>query len=466
MKCDLALPACRRCSTTGRVCTGYPSQEPAVRADDIHQRVEPSPVVLLQRALQLSTVASDEAQSFQFFQLNTATELAGEFDGAFWSRLVPQVSHREDCIRHMVLALSSLHQSISTVSDGSRGNAADHYSRALRSLNHHIVSNQGAALDITLLSSILCVTFEWLRANYSAALVHLRAGMKLLQEWHEASLSKSSSPPRTSFWSPSGHLIRSSLLPFYTRLFLQAQALIQYPGLALPPAESPEGDALPPFTTLNDARDGLFEVLLEAYNLKHVAPPQKHRRKTAPVPCRPLPPSQALTQWCARLDEFFARAPKVYHSPAALILRIWRETVSIMLLVKDSQNESDFDRYTPNFRRIINLAGEFYAMKTSLFSAELSIVAVLYYVGVKCRNPLIRRQALALLTKAPRREGIWDSTEAARIVKVLLEMEEARAQRRILVEADIERDARIGEFVVNFDDERGVWSLDPDRIPS
>lgn len=58
------------------------------------------------------------------------------------------------------------------------------------------------------------------------------------------------------------------------------------------------------------------------------------------------------------------------------------------------------------------------------FSADLGIVPPLYVVATKCRNPVIRRQAIQLLRSSSRREGMWDSELTARIGAWIMEIEE------------------------------------------
>lgn len=365
----------------------------------------------------------------------------------------------------MVFALSFLHQSTSSQTSATFADqAARYYARSLRSLNHHIISNEGAALDVTLLCSLLCVNFEWLRGNNQGAEVHLKAGMKLLEQWHVAARSRGASP-RTSFWSPSGHLIRSILSPAYTRLYLQAQALLQDHGLPLPPPE--ETSALEdgqPFSSFHEARDKLYEILCDAYSFKRILEEEKRKtkgRKATQPPKRRLPPIQAVAQWSVNLDKMFETQPHLKEKTGALALRIWLNTITIMVGMKDSDDETGFDRFTPAFTNIVDLTERFYQRQVSLFCADISIVSILYFVGVKCRYPLVRRRAIALLSTTQRREGVWDSKGAAKISREVLEIEENRVQDKVSVETDLKREARVKDITVVLDDEDHTWTLQP-----
>lgn len=58
------------------------------------------------------------------------------------------------------------------------------------------------------------------------------------------------------------------------------------------------------------------------------------------------------------------------------------------------------------------------------FSADLGIVPPLYVVATKCRDRVIRRQAIQLLRSSSRREAMWDSELTARIATWIMEIEE------------------------------------------
>ena len=52
----------------------------------------------------------------------------------------------------------------------------------------------------------------------------------------------------------------------------------------------------------------------------------------------------------------------------------------------------------------------------------------LYFTAARCRHSPTRHRALELLQHCHRREGLWDSTLAARIAERLIALEEASAQ--------------------------------------
>lgn len=145
------------------------------------------------------------------------------------------------------------------------------------------------------------------------------------------------------------------------------------------------------------------------------------------------------------------------------VLKMFQIMGQILFLMTFSDSEGQFDVFQPQFKAIVDLAlevvgdeerraaekrcpnpktcqhhknhqldifgGREYTanhIKPS-FSADLGIVPPLYVVATKCRNPLIRRQAIQLLRSSSRREGMWDSELTSRIGMWIVEIEEEEA---------------------------------------
>ena len=57
------------------------------------------------------------------------------------------------------------------------------------------------------------------------------------------------------------------------------------------------------------------------------------------------------------------------------------------------------------------------------FSSDLGLIGPLYYTCVKCTTPSIHKEATELLSRCPRREGMWNSTLVAKVIEDYWEME-------------------------------------------
>ncbi|RFN47578.1 c6 zinc finger protein [Fusarium flagelliforme] len=177
-----------------------------------------------------------------------------------------------------------------------------------------------------------------------------------------------------------------------------------------------------------------------------------------------------LDAWAKAFDNlFFTR-----HNPSVSLqekagiaaLKMLATNSRILYLMMFSDKESDFDNFLPQFQTIVDLGIEivgdeerraaardcpnpgqcqhrqretwqpqdfFPAMGFSAphikprFAADLGIVAPLFVVATKCRDPGTRRRAIQLLRSSARREGMWDSEMVANISAWVMNLEESEA---------------------------------------
>ena len=118
------------------------------------------------------------------------------------------------------------------------------------------------------------------------------------------------------------------------------------------------------------------------------------------------------------------------------------------------------DRFENQFQEIVDLAVEFTSTSPNSpfekykFVPEAGILASLYIVGVKCRNPSIRRRAANLLVASHVQEGLWSGCIYGRCIKRLTEIEESRA-RKVFGQRDDEEvtyvpeEARFSDVVID-----------------
>ncbi|KAK0104492.1 hypothetical protein ONS95_004780 [Cadophora gregata] len=116
---------------------------------------------------------------------------------------------------------------------------------------------------------------------------------------------------------------------------------------------------------------------------------------------------------------------------AALILSLNLKCTAIMLATVQNESEMLYDDYIEDFAYIVRTCKKIVAEQDSLhlprntrFSFDTGIVPPLHVTASKCRNPVIRREAIALLFSSPRQEGMWDGVLSARIGRWLAGCEE------------------------------------------
>ncbi|KAM3069497.1 Protein png1 [Clarireedia jacksonii] len=116
---------------------------------------------------------------------------------------------------------------------------------------------------------------------------------------------------------------------------------------------------------------------------------------------------------------------------AALVLATHLKATAIIFSTVTTVSEMVYDQFISAFQYIIR-AGEkivtrYRGSNFTLnlpFSLDIGIIPSLYVVATKCREPNIRRKAVDLLFRIPRREGIWDGFLSARIGEWIISCEE------------------------------------------
>jgi hypothetical protein len=97
-----------------------------------------------------------------------------------------------------------------------------------------------------------------------------------------------------------------------------------------------------------------------------------------------------------------------------------------------SPYETTWDQFRPEFEEIlarieiiIDDTCRFPTKQSKEFTFELGILPALQFVVGKCRYPSLRRKALKLISGAPKRECIFDSTYSYALYERVMHIEEA-----------------------------------------
>lgn len=232
--------------------------------------------------------------------------------------------------------------------------------------------------------------------------------------------------------------VRKKLIPFFNRLELLGQLYGQRPSYeyGLEPSE-----VLPQtFHSIVEARDSIVHIMNLAIRSIHSTKDRRYSNDLSPADY--VLHSEIVTcalMWKQTLDDFlltFFPAPLSPHlKEAATILEIQQIACLTWLNRSLVPEECAADADIPLYERAVSLAETLTtpsssdptherSSATSTFLFDMEIVSPLYLVAIKCRHPLIRRRAIALLRSYVRREGLWDSVKAAAVAERVMELEE------------------------------------------
>ena len=448
VRCDAQKPACSRCLKSGRRCDGYsidgrrPDQDPL-------QIVHWQPNTLTLHRISVDITGNQkERRAFHFFRENSAAEFPGFFESSFWGRLVLQACHAEPSIRHAVMALGSLHE---TVQQGEwtpleSGRSYDPFAlqqcnKAIGHLNQNIGSDEHHSKEMLLMSCALFICFESLQGNYESALSHMQYGLQIFRDW-QAEANRPSLPAMAITFQHH-QSVDSELVQMFSRLNMQP---LFFPDTHLFSIDFVKQDVRVPidpvpgvFTNLKEARNCLDNCM--SYELQSSVTAYLNRQgsenNSDEGPPQALTTRHLLPQWSAAFDAFMIKAgpsPRPKDLQGAMLLEIQYKCAKILLSVGMPLRETAFDAFGTLFESIISMATSFIlksgsrgtSERTCHVSFETGLVPPLYFTATRCRDSWIRRQALSLLSSTPRLECIWNSEMLSKIAERLILIEEER----------------------------------------
>ncbi|KAI9707845.1 MAG: hypothetical protein M1820_004451 [Bogoriella megaspora] len=488
IKCDEGKPNCQRCESTGRKCDGYtrqPQDPPSTAAAAgwsgtalmLPGRSQQSPSVLTTGISEQIPMSVEENRSLEYFRIRTIPQLSGFFDSRFWNHYILQTINHQPAIRHAAIALGALHERFeaedplilrSNQDKLEGGFALQQYVAAIGKLVDPVFKQGQQALDVALTACILFTCFETLRGHHGSAMGHIASGINMLRELSSEAASNTDKPV-TFFISSAPHVPHNTLRILFSRFDSQSIQMGICTGdytIAQPENTEPGFHEHIPsvFNSLTEARNSMdyherqvnffFHTLgYDGYeNEEALASRREHINKFA--------------SWITALDAFVQQQQGQGNTSwterdiqAMKLLRVRHATYASMLAVTDLSNEMQWDASLPWFTHIIDLASEIAESTKNdftlngklvpLFSLENGFTAALFQVARKCRDPSIRRRAIALMRSQPRQDGVWDGTLASRVAERLVQIEEdgLNVQRC----EDVPREVRVLDLDLEFD---------------
>lgn len=389
--------------------------------------------------VQCNVFESDqECQVFDLYRFMTGSRHGLFFGLDFWTGRVLQVSHTDTAIRHAVLALGALQREPELAHQLALGNpdgfAFQSYQKAITHTSRLLSKSGKENFEKGLMACILFICYESLQGHYTKAHMHLQNGLRIIDE-------VSREPPRAD--GTYRQEVPDDILHVFARLDLQALSLLEssspYPLMkAFGRMKQPKPIPLE-FSSLAEAQYFLFEHSRSVCLLSEVLETTELIYVQGGLPSREQC-DEELARWLTRLDLFHEKSKldgswTVEMQDAYTLLRVYH---GITLAVSDSfslDSELLYDRQYLRFQTMLDLLESITPAPSTvqpspppehkvLFSFELGVVLPLYIIGTKCRDPILRRRAIAQLKSANRREGFWDSRAATVIAEAIMNMEE------------------------------------------
>jgi len=401
-------------------------------------------IALVQRISTHIPGNAEEKRGFQYFIKKTAPELSGYFDSSFWESLILQASSSEPSLRHAVTAIGSLHEDFNKhllkYSTENTGFAINQYTKAIGHLRKSLATGKHGTLT-ALMSCILFICFDSIRGHFTAAMVHLQSGLRILRD---ARARKSIDE----------HIIEETIAPLFMRLSVQAIIYLDTRNTSerrafveeLMKTSFRSSDVTDTFETIEDARNGINDAMEGLFRMFYFC--------DGDLPfC--FQPSEAfelydkystkLKEWNTSFDKFMtakshtfnsrqirgAALLKIQHTAAKIIAETSKPDISETIPIDAVYGRRNYEPFKNDFKSIVNLsrslitASEVDAKNGNpslTFSTDLGVLGPLYIVCVHSEE--LRFQAMDLLRRCPRREGMWDGEIMSRMIAEYWEIEE------------------------------------------
>ncbi|KAL2841678.1 hypothetical protein BJY01DRAFT_7590 [Aspergillus pseudoustus] len=427
VKCGEEKPACIRCTSTGRRCE-YVSHAATLAQ---HQHT-------VARALPTSSPESRERRAFEYYYFYAAPSLSDALDLDFWRGTVLQICRSEPAIWDAVVALSTLYEHplhlgsrptyqidetdrVPFPHSRSHREALTWYSRSLHKIRNQI--GQGVAEHtVALVSCVLFLCIEILQGNVKAALSLYHRGAQLL-------LSAGLSPVS---W------VRKAVTPVLLRVATSA-VIINGVEPVLDRQFVPD-NSQEQVTTLSDARMTLHKLVADWKVFDCDSAPIRHASGSRPeIPPLLLHRQNTLEGMLLAWYRSFCAISGVTGTPPqgqlenqGVIATLHMTYKSILILTRTglSPTETIYDAHESDFADILSHAPTALAATAGdtgsqpPFTFDMGSGTPLFITSLKCRSPLLRRQALRLLRQAPGVQGMYFSQSASDFLAAIVAVEE------------------------------------------
>ena len=450
---------------------GMPFQSPSSLFNEPETDSTAQSAVVLRMPSQYRFEDESECRYFVFFRNRTAAALSGYLGLDFWGRVVLQLCHQEEFAMRAVVALAALNRTMDSKSIRSSQATNRHhtfalkqYGMALRLIRQNSTAIQDEYhLRNALISCLLTTCFECYHGNQEGALAQANSGIKLLSSFQER---RAATYPHFSgsdlfINSP---VIDSDLLATFARLENAVVMFCETPLTGRDTSFQSEIDTrflnsmFTVFHSMKDARI-FWDVLSRrsmhwraAYSyeppVQTLDPLDTESGKTlgisillntevredlaARLNMQVAMHFEAVSRWMNAFMPMFEKCrakPKTtgdFQGATTLMLKylaaclslpeylnqnILRDAISVVDMARDLLEPDILSEKTRNRAQAI-------------FTFDDCLVGGLFLVATRCRDRVVRREALKLLNKHPRREGLWDGAMASRVAEWFVETEE------------------------------------------
>ncbi|KAJ5775926.1 uncharacterized protein N7511_000937 [Penicillium nucicola] len=428
VKCGEEKPHCLRCTSTGRKCD----------YESANSRSTISFVFENPLSLSPNTVWR-ERRAFAYYFQHTATSIGGGLDIDFWRTIVPQVCRSEPAVWDAMISISSLFESPDPYPDlvplrrdhphklnQNQRDALSWYSRSVSAVRQGL-ERGGVGVFTGLITCVLFICVEALLGDMDESLHLYNQGVHLIHALRDRKDCGAMTATESS-------LLEDTIVPIFIRLGAVTLHSLADPMSTLLRETECDFTQEVIFVSLKSAREAIvllsaeihrFEQVceqeLEKSHAPHISPRLMVRQRTLSV---------KLQRWHAAFTRLTASPFKNEQFSTCALLLAYHEMLFVMLGVCHSPSRITTDVYTPNFQNMIE--NSIIALNGSArpdgsqppFTFEISVGLPLFFTCVRCRDPKLRRTAIAMLRKAHRVLGLHNRDQGIILIEAVVMIEE------------------------------------------
>ncbi|OBS19120.1 hypothetical protein FPOA_10844 [Fusarium poae] len=435
VKCDEARPSCQRCTSTGRKCDGYQTSPCS----------KPPPTCLV------TTYKSPvEAASLQFFTEKTLDNFQTFFPDNLWSTKMLQVAHDEDCIKHGLLALSQFHRLYLTHQQWQKEDSAPaltHYNFAIGKL---LTPTPDAHAHALILSCLIFVCIELLQGKTESAIGLFKYGCSMIRQFRSSTKHTLSSDVQETINLAEACFKRIAVQFLTLMADIDPALWLSYYNTFSNTLTLQERS----FACLSDAREALLDILVEQ------ASPGLKGKSARDI----MAHSVKVTRWGELFDALLLKQANSVTLPTnteirtIALLQLHRKysEINVAKYIHGQGDPCFWDGFTTEFSEMVDYAAtaagldQNYAKRTwdtdyppkAYFHIDLGFTSVLISVIARCRDPFVRRRALAVMLADRAQEGAFNAYQSARVAARVMDLEEARSGKEVKCSSDIPPEAR------------------------
>ncbi|CAK7231649.1 hypothetical protein SCUCBS95973_007989 [Sporothrix curviconia] len=423
-----------------------------------------------------------EARSLLFFTERTIGQFQAFFPDDFWNSHVLQFALSQDCIRHAIVSLSAHHErymrprkttgpaisnSATSTDDAGRAYALKQHNMAIQSLL--ACGDPQQALHVHLVSCLIFICIEALQGEIRSAITLFKHGLSMIDELHKRRAAAGAASASASHGSPPASNLATSTPLSSSSVSLSASSKA---------IDVPSEPDLPPSPTMPSFSDSIVTAVVAFLNrfavqvalLAGDIDPDLRIGVIASASTKPtLSPTTRfhtllearetilnlaihvisgapgavfgdgflesgvlmLGWWTSAFDRLVEeRGPHLSKRGTALLELHKRYLAAHLKVPNPSNGDVRWNDHVDEFSTLVSWAEK--ALQPDIdgqgslpaqFHMDLGVIPVMFSTVLRCRNPGVRRRAMAVLRNHRLQEGIWDSSLTLRAAERIVMLE-------------------------------------------